>query len=62
MDFNKWLLVNTIANLGFFVPPPWGYISAAIAYAAHIYADVQIVEIGKEWFILQGIELSSETR
>lgn len=57
MDFNKWLLVNTIANLGFYVPPPWGYISAAIAYAAHIYADVQIVEIGKEWFILQGIEL-----
>jgi hypothetical protein len=57
MDFNKFLLVNTVANLGFFVPPPWGYISAAIAYAAHIYADLQIVEIGKEWFILQGIEL-----
>ena len=58
MDFSKWLLVDTVSNLGFFVPPPWGYISAAIAYAAHIAADIQIVEIGKEWFILHGIELA----
>ena len=57
MDLSKWLLVKTIANLGFYVPPPWGYISAAIAYAAHLYADVQLVEIGKEWFILEGIEI-----
>jgi hypothetical protein len=57
MDLSKWLLAKTIANLGFFVPPPWGYISAAIAYAAHIYSDVQIAEIGKEWFIIEGIEI-----
>lgn len=57
MDLSKFLLAKTIANLGFFVPPPWGYISAAIAYAAHIYSDVQIAEIGKEWFIIEGIEI-----
>ena len=57
MDLSKWLLAKTVANLGFFVPPPWGYLSAVIAYAAHLYGDAQIVLIGKEWFILEGIEI-----
>ena len=56
MDLSKWLLAKTIANLGFFVPPPWGYISAGIAYVVHIGADTQLALIAKEWFILEGLE------
>lgn len=56
-DMTLRLTVKTVANLGFFVPPPWGYISAGIAWAAHLHSTVEIVKLGKEWFILEGLEI-----
>jgi hypothetical protein len=57
LDLSKWLLVKTIANLGFYVPPPWGFATAIAAYAVHIAADVQLAFIAKEWFVIKGIEV-----
>jgi hypothetical protein len=50
------LPVKSYANIGFLVPPPWGYATAAVAYGVHIYATSQIVLIGKEWVILDVLE------
>lgn len=50
------LPVKTFANAGFFVPPPWGYATAAVAYGVHIAGTVNVVLIGKEWFALQALE------
>ncbi len=51
------LIAKSFANLGFLVPPPWGYATAAIAYGVHIYSTSQIVLIAKEWVVLDAIEL-----
>ena len=51
------LIAKSFADLGFLVPPPWGYATAAIAYGIHIYATSQIVLIAKEWVVLDAIEL-----
>ena len=56
-DVTAYLIAKMVANLGLVVPPPWGYISAAIAYGIHIYANVQLVDIGIEWVILEGLEV-----
>ncbi len=50
------LPAKSFANAGFFVPPPWGYATAALAYGVHIYSSSQIVLIGKEWVILEVLE------
>jgi Putative Flp pilus-assembly TadE/G-like len=50
------LPVKTFANIGFAVPPPWGYLTAIAAYGVHVYSSAQIVLIGKEWLILTGME------
>jgi hypothetical protein len=50
------LLVKSFANLAFLVPPPFGYVSAAAGYVAHIAATSQIVLIGKEWLLLDVLE------
>jgi TolA-binding protein len=52
----KRLVAKFFANWLLFVPPPWGYLSAAAGYAIHIVANVQLVEIGVEWVILHGME------
>jgi hypothetical protein len=56
-DLTLRLTLKTVANIGLFVPPPWGYISAAVAWGIHIESDYELVIIGKEWFILQGLEI-----
>ncbi|MEM9409533.1 MAG: hypothetical protein AAGA30_00300 [Planctomycetota bacterium] len=50
------LTAKSIANLGFLVPPPWGFATAAAAYVVHIAGTVNIVSIGKEWFVLRALE------
>ena len=50
------LPAKSFANLGFLVPPPWGYATAAIAYVVHIAGTANIVLIGKEWFVLEALE------
>lgn len=50
------LPVKTFANIGFAVPPPWGYLTAIAAYGVHVYSSAQIVLVGKEWLILEGME------
>ena len=50
------LPAKSFANLGFLVPPPWGYATAAIAYGVHIVGTANIVLIGKEWFVLKAFE------
>lgn len=51
------LPVKTFANIGFAVPPPWGYLTAIAAYGVHIYSSAQIVLIAKEWLILDALEV-----
>lgn len=50
------LPAKSFANLGFLVPPPWGYATAAISYVVHIAGTANIVLIGKEWFVLAALE------
>ena len=50
------LPAKSFANLGFLVPPPWGFATAAIAYGVHIAGTANIVLIGKEWFVLEALE------
>ncbi len=50
------LSVKSFADVGFFVPPPWGYATAAISYGVHLGATSQIVLIGKEWIVLDVLE------
>jgi len=52
----SYLIAKSIANIGFFVPPPWGYISAAVAYGVHIYSNGRLVQIGAEYVILEGLQ------
>ncbi len=54
------LSVKSFADLGFFVPPPWGYATAAAAYVVHLAATSQIVLIGKEWIVLEVLEASAK--
>ena len=53
------LPAKAFANLGFLVPPPWGFATAAIAYGVHIVSTANIVLIGKEWFVLEALEAIS---
>lgn len=53
----EYLIAKSVANIGFFVPPPWGYISAAVAYGVHIYANVKLAKIGVEYVILEGLQI-----
>lgn len=50
------LPAKAFANLGFLVPLPWGFGTAAIAYGVHIAGTANIVLIGKEWFVLEALE------
>lgn len=54
--FSKLMIAKGIANLGLFVPPPWGYATAAGAYVVHLGATVEIAGITKEWLILSALE------
>ncbi len=55
-ELAKQLLIKSFANLGFLVPPPWGYIPAAGAYVAHGYATKKIFDLTVERFYLRAIE------
>ncbi len=50
------LPAKSLANLGFLVPPPWGFATAAASYVVHIAGTANIVLIGKEWFVLRALE------
>ena len=50
------LPAKSIANLGFMVPPPWGFATAAVSYVVHIAGTAGIVKIGQEWFVLEALE------
>jgi hypothetical protein len=50
------LSAKSFANLGFLVPPPWGFATAAISYGVHIAGTANMVLIGKEWFVLEALE------
>ena len=50
------LPAKSLANLGFLVPPPWGFATAAASYVVHIAGTVNVVLIGKEWFVLRALE------
>jgi Putative Flp pilus-assembly TadE/G-like len=56
-DTTEYLIAKSVANIGLFVPPPWGYISAAVAYGVHIYANVKLAKIGVEYVILEGLQI-----
>ena len=50
------LTAKSFANLGFLVPPPWGFATATASYIVHIAGTVNIVLIGKEWIVLKAFE------
>jgi hypothetical protein len=52
----KRLIVKSIANVGLWVPPPWGWLTAIPAYGVHIAMNLELLEIGKEYVILEGLE------
>ncbi|HEX4412727.1 MAG TPA: Tad domain-containing protein [Lacipirellulaceae bacterium] len=62
VDVDTWLGVEALSNLLFLIPPPFGYPTAAVAFGAHIVADVAIVEDGKEWFMLTAVEIVLESQ
>lgn len=55
-DLRKRLLIMTIANLGFAIPPPFGFGTALGAAAVHGTQMYEIGKIAKEWIILEGLE------
>ena len=54
--YAKWLMRKSIANLGLFVPPPWGYATAAAGLGVHLMATAEIAGITKEWLVLMALE------
>jgi hypothetical protein len=54
--FAKLMIAKGVANLGLFVPPPWGYATAAGAYVVHLGATAEIAGMTKEWLILGALE------
>jgi hypothetical protein len=54
--YAKWLMRKSIANLGLFVPPPWGYATAAAGLGVHLKSTKEIAGITKEWLILMALE------
>ncbi|MCC9608586.1 pilus assembly protein TadG-related protein [Blastopirellula sp. JC732] len=58
------LTMKSIANAGYFVPPfigpfPVGIVTAAIASGVHFYAELQLIQILKEWYVIKAIELAA---
>jgi TolA-binding protein len=53
----KRLFVKSLANAGLWVPPPWGWLSAAVAYGTHLLMNKELLEFGIEYVILEGLEL-----
>lgn len=60
-DVDTLMGVEALSNLLFLIPPPFGYPTAAVAIGIHIAADVLLVEDGKEWFMLEAIEIVLES-
>ncbi len=56
-DLRKRLIIKTIANAGFFVPPPFGWATMAAAYIAHAASNYEIAKDVKEYLILEGFEI-----
>ena len=55
-ELAKYLLIKSVANLGFMVPPPIGYVTAAASYVTHAYATKRILEIVKADLALMAFE------
>ena len=53
----KRLFVKSLANAGLWVPPPWGWLSAAVSYGTHLFMNKELLEFGIEYVILEGLEL-----
>jgi len=51
-----WLSAKAFANLGYLIPPPFGYPTAIAATITHVLGTAQIVLIGKEWLLLEVVE------
>jgi hypothetical protein len=56
-DLRKRLIIKTIANAGFYVPPPFGWATMAAAYIAHADSNIEIGKDTKEYLILEGFEI-----
>lgn len=56
-DLLKYLLIKSAANVGFLVPMPIGIVTAIAAYITHIVCSYEIVSLGIEYIILEGLEL-----
>ncbi|MCA9132894.1 MAG: hypothetical protein KDA45_07055, partial [Planctomycetales bacterium] len=54
--FIEMLAAKWVANFLFLVPPPIGYGTAVVGYAAHAVCTARIVLIGKEWLLLEVLE------
>jgi hypothetical protein len=53
-----WLIAKSVANLSALAfPPPLDAIATAIAYGVHIAGTTQIVMMGKEWLLLEAVEI-----
>ncbi len=52
----KLLMLKSFANIGFLVPPPWGYLTAIPALATHLYGTGELILVAKEWIILEAFE------
>ncbi len=52
-----WLAVKSTSNLLFLIPPPFGLPGLPIAVAAHVAGTARIVLVGKEWLLLNVMEL-----
>ncbi len=57
-DLAARLMTKSFANLGFLVPPPFGYATAIAAFGVHAYTQVQIVKIVFEWVKLDVLEFA----
>ena len=55
-EMAKYLLIKSVANLGFLVPPPIGYATAVVSYGTHAYATKKILEIVKADLALMALE------
>ena len=55
-DLMKRLVIMTVANLGFIIPPPFGFGTALASAAIHVWEMKEIALIAKEWIILEGLE------
>jgi hypothetical protein len=50
------LIGKTLGNVLLLIPPPFGYPTAPVAWAAHIAADIALLKIAQEYILVEVIE------